>query len=49
MNYLRETEYAGWIMVEDESPRAEKDSDGVVKEDGNYMAQFWDESARGGV
>lgn len=49
VNYLRETEYAGWIMVEDESPRAEKDSDGVVKEDGNYMAQFWDESAKGGV
>ena len=34
IKYLAETGYLGWIMVEDESPRAETDSDGVVAEDG---------------
>ena len=34
-----ETGYLGWIMVEDESPRAETDSDGVVAEDGKYMCR----------
>lgn len=37
--YLAETEYRGWIMVEDESPRAAKDSDGVVASDGAYMCK----------
>ena len=35
----RLTGYLGWIMVEDESPRAETDSDGVVAEDGKYMCR----------
>ena len=36
---MAETGYLGWIMVEDESPRAETDSDGVVAEDGKYMCR----------
>lgn len=39
MAYLAETEYRGWIMVEDESPLAAKDSDGVVALDGAYMCK----------
>lgn len=39
IQYLAETGYLGWIMVEDESPRAETDSDGVVAEDGKYMCR----------
>ena len=39
IKYLAETGYLGWIMVEDESPRAEIDSDGVVAEDGKYMCR----------
>ena len=39
IKYLAETGYLGWIMVEDESPRAETDSDGVVAEDGKYMCR----------
>lgn len=41
VRYLEETNYGGWIMVEDESSRAEKDSDGVVMMDGEYMKRFW--------
>lgn len=40
VRYLEETGYGGWIMVEDESPLAEKDSDGVVRMDGEYMKRF---------
>lgn len=40
VRYLEETNYGGWIMVEDESPWAETDSDGVVAIDGRYMQQF---------
>lgn len=40
VRYLRETGYGGWIMVEDESPKAEADPDGVVMTDGAYMAAF---------
>ena len=39
IKYLAETGYLGWIMVEDENPRAETDSDGVVAEDGKYMCR----------
>ncbi len=39
MKYLDETGYRGWIMVEDESPRAVEDSDGVVAVDGAYMCE----------
>lgn len=39
MHFLDETNYRGWIMVEDESPRAEADSDGVVMADGRYMCE----------
>ena len=40
IRYLEETEYRGWIMVEDESPKAAADSDAVVMADGAYMQQF---------
>lgn len=39
ISYLAETNYRGWIMVEDESPRAVEDSDGVVMLDGAYMCK----------
>lgn len=42
VNYLKETQYGGWIMVEDESPKASADSDSVVMADGIYMKQFRD-------
>lgn len=35
--FLADTDYRGWVMVEDESPRAAADSDGVVALDGAYM------------
>ncbi len=37
VGYLKETDYQGWIMTEDESPDAENDSDSVVLADGKYM------------
>lgn len=40
VRYLEDTGYGGWIMVEDESPDAALDSDGVVRQDGIYMKQF---------
>ena len=40
VRYLEESGYGGWIMVEDESPKADQDSDGVVLWDGTYMKQF---------
>lgn len=40
VRYLKDTGYGGWIMVEDESPRAAEDSDGVVMADGAYMRRF---------
>lgn len=40
VRYLEETGYGGWIMVEDESPKALADSDDVVKRDGKYISQF---------
>lgn len=40
MDYLAETGYKGWIMVEDESPAAEQDSDKVVMLDGAYMSNY---------
>ena len=36
-DFLKETDYEGWIMTEDESPDAENDSDRVVLADGKYM------------
>lgn len=38
--WLRETDYRGWIMVEDENSAAFSDSDAVVMKDGAYMRQF---------
>lgn len=38
IRYLADTEYGGWIMVEDESPKAAADSDAVVMADGAYIA-----------
>lgn len=40
VDFLKETDYRGWIMTEDESPDAVADSDGVVRADGVYMSQF---------
>ena len=40
MDYLADTGYKGWIMVEDESPEAEQDSDKVVMVDGAYMSNY---------
>ena len=40
VDFLKETGFAGWIMTEDESPDAVKDSDGVVLADGRYMAKI---------
>lgn len=40
INYLADTGYRGWIMVEDESPKAVEDSDGVVMADGAYIAKY---------
>jgi len=37
INYLEETRYGGWIIVEDESPLASTDPDSVVRKDGAYM------------
>lgn len=38
LRYLAETDYGGWVMVEDESSRAQEDPDAVVQADGAYMA-----------
>ncbi len=37
VRFLEETDFRGWIMTEDESPDAIKDSDSVVLADGIYM------------
>ncbi len=37
VDFLKETDYQGWIMTEDESPDAEQRSDDVVLADGKYM------------
>lgn len=37
IRFLEQTDYCGWIMVEDESPDAVKDSDAVVLADGAYI------------
>lgn len=39
IDFLNETDYRGWIMVEDESPDAVKDSDAVVMADGKFIAE----------
>lgn len=36
---LREADYDGWIMIEDESPRAEADPDAVTLANGRYVRQ----------
>lgn len=40
IQYLKDTGYGGWIMVEDESPKAEADSDAVVMADGAYVNNY---------
>lgn len=40
VNFLRNTDYAGWIMVEEESVFAETDPDAVTIENGKYMAEL---------
>ena len=40
VDFLKETDFGGWIMTEDESPDAVADSDGVVMADGAYMASI---------
>ena len=37
VDFLKETDYQGWIMTEDESPEAVIDSDRIVLADGKYM------------
>ncbi|MDR3224998.1 MAG: sugar phosphate isomerase/epimerase [Clostridiales Family XIII bacterium] len=37
---LRDNDYDGWIMVEDESPEGEKDPDSATMENGVYIADF---------
>ena len=37
INYLGDTDFRGWIMTEDESPDAVRDSDAVVLADGRYI------------
>lgn len=37
IEYLKATDYRGWIMTEDESPDAVKDSDAVVLADGLFI------------
>ena len=39
IKYLADTDYRGWIMVENESPMAAEDSDLVVTLDGAYMCK----------
>lgn len=39
IDYLKETDYRGWIMTEDESPDAVRDSDAVVLADGKYIQE----------
>ena len=36
-SYLHDTAYEGWIIVEDECERAERDPDAVTLEDGSYI------------
>ncbi len=40
VDFLDESGYSGWIMTEDESPDAVRDSDGVVLADGSYMSRI---------
>ena len=40
IRYLEDTGYGGWIMVEDESPKALSDSDAVVRADGAYITPY---------
>jgi len=37
---LRQHDYRGWIMVEDESPRAEVDPDTVTRSNGTYLERM---------
>jgi len=37
IDYMESTDYSGWVIVEDESPDAVKDSDAVVLADGKYI------------
>ena len=37
IDFLNDTDYLGWIIVEDESPDAVRDSDAVVLADGLYI------------
>jgi inosose dehydratase len=43
---LRASGYAGWIMIEDESPRAEISPDAVTTDNGKYMAVAMNTSSR---
>ncbi len=39
-SYLKSTGYDGWIMVEEESERAESEPDAVTIENGHYIRQY---------
>ncbi len=36
---LKDSNYSGWVMIEDESPRAEADPDAVTLENGRYIRE----------
>lgn len=40
ISYLEQTDYRGWIMVEDESPDAVRDSDAAVFYNGAYLKPY---------
>ena len=37
INYLLESDYEGWVIMEDECDQAIKDPDGVTLHDGKYI------------
>jgi inosose dehydratase len=39
VSFLHQTNYQGWIMVEDECPRAEHDPDGATGHNGTYVRE----------
>jgi hypothetical protein len=46
VRFLQQTGYQGWIMVEDECPRAEHDPDGATAHNGAYVREHADAAHR---
>ncbi|MEG6571232.1 sugar phosphate isomerase/epimerase [[Clostridium] cellulosi] len=40
VSYLKATDYRGWIVVENESPRAQQNPDDAVKRDAEYVLKY---------